>query len=300
MSGNPTIKSGPISNKTSPDAPPVRPRFPFIRAVVRIRRDCCWALALLAVAFIPGRPLAEEHAFRVIQVEALLDSGGGAGPDFYLNGGEDRDLEVSAILDVYRPSTVYDPLQEQEREVRVYVGQLRVIKVFEETAVARLHAWAPQTENPLVTYQTVMIGDYAVPSMKKDERPVQMSLPASVLFDLDQWRLKADARSAVEAAYELYARHPDRDIVIEGYTCSLGTDEHNQDLSVKRAESVAEYLRVVKGVPEERIHVVGHGEKFSVASNDTERGRRLNRRVEFRLVPRGTLVSKPDSPSQPS
>src|SRR5581483_10405906 len=73
---------------------------------------------------------------------------------------------------------------------------------------------------------------------------------------------------------------PGRGIIIEGYTDSTGDPKHNQELSERRAQTVRDFL-VSAGVDPRRISVHGYGEARPVASNDTERGRRENRRVEI-------------------
>lgn len=65
-----------------------------------------------------------------------------------------------------------------------------------------------------------------------------------------------------------------------GYTDSTGSDEYNQDLSVRRAQSVTSFLSG-KGISGSRLTPAGLGERFPVASNDNEAGRTQNRRVEM-------------------
>ncbi|MFU8822592.1 MAG: OmpA family protein, partial [Gammaproteobacteria bacterium] len=73
--------------------------------------------------------------------------------------------------------------------------------------------------------------------------------------------------------------YPDRTVLIEGHTDSVGSEESNQFLSQRRAESVRSYL-VNRGVQAHRITTAGLGEGSPVASNDTATGRQQNRRVE--------------------
>jgi outer membrane protein OmpA-like peptidoglycan-associated protein len=73
-------------------------------------------------------------------------------------------------------------------------------------------------------------------------------------------------------------------VEIAGHTDSVGTDQYNQALSERRANSVAGYLGS-HGVMQQRMIVVGAGETRPVASNDTDAGRAQNRRVEITLVP---------------
>ncbi|MGH6116862.1 OmpA family protein, partial [Enterobacter hormaechei] len=70
-----------------------------------------------------------------------------------------------------------------------------------------------------------------------------------------------------------------------GHTDSTGDDPSNQVLSLKRAESVRDWMRDTGDVPESCFAVQGYGESRPVATNDTAEGRALNRRVEISLVP---------------
>ena len=73
---------------------------------------------------------------------------------------------------------------------------------------------------------------------------------------------------------------------VQGHTDDIGTDENNLDLSQKRAKSIANYL-ITCGVDSARIIPQGYGEKFPIASNDSDDGRALNRRTEFVIISKG-------------
>ena len=69
--------------------------------------------------------------------------------------------------------------------------------------------------------------------------------------------------------------------MVAGHTDSAGTAPYNQDLSVRRANSVADYLMAHHGIELSRLTLKGYGETKPIAANDNEKGRSLNRRVEF-------------------
>jgi outer membrane protein OmpA-like peptidoglycan-associated protein len=71
-------------------------------------------------------------------------------------------------------------------------------------------------------------------------------------------------------------------VSVAGHTDSTGSDDHNQNLSEKRASTVALYLQG-KGVASERLAAIGYGETRPVASNTTADGKSKNRRVEITL-----------------
>jgi OOP family OmpA-OmpF porin len=70
---------------------------------------------------------------------------------------------------------------------------------------------------------------------------------------------------------------------IEGHADAIGSDSYNMDLSRSRAESVANYL-VTQGIDRSRLDVVPYGESMPVATNDTQEGRAMNRRVEIKMI----------------
>jgi len=77
--------------------------------------------------------------------------------------------------------------------------------------------------------------------------------------------------------------HPSLKILIEGHTDNSGTDLVNQQLSTERVKSVMAYMRE-HGVTPDRMKYISHGASQPIASNDTEEGRRLNRRVTFLMM----------------
>src|SRR6478609_9611406 len=114
---------------------------------------------------------------------------------------------------------------------------------------------------------------------KQTDRGIVLTL-GDVLFDSGQASLKPGAASTIDRLSNFLASQPDRSLIIEGHTDSMGSDSFNQQLSESRAESVKAAL-VAKGIPSERIVAVGKGEAAPVAGNDTSAGRQQNRRVEI-------------------
>jgi hypothetical protein len=101
-----------------------------------------------------------------------------------------------------------------------------------------------------------------------------------VLFPIDKAELNPGAERTIAKMADFLKQHPDRIIVIEGFTDSTGTVSHNRQLSEARAETVRNAL-VQQGIEEKRITAKGYGEEYPVASNDTQAGRQMNRRVEI-------------------
>ncbi len=103
-----------------------------------------------------------------------------------------------------------------------------------------------------------------------------------VTFEFNGDRLRPDAATILEDAAEVLNRYPEMLVEVAGHTDSIGGDAYNQTLSQKRAEAVRQFL-IGKGISAERLTAVGYGESEPRATNDTEEGRELNRRVELRI-----------------
>jgi len=104
----------------------------------------------------------------------------------------------------------------------------------------------------------------------------------AALFELNQAEISPESYTYLDEVVWILERNPELNIEIQGHADKSGTAEHNLKLTRARAKAVAAYL-VDKGVAEDRLEAVGYGFSQPKASNDTEAGRALNRRVE--LVP---------------
>jgi outer membrane protein OmpA-like peptidoglycan-associated protein len=100
-----------------------------------------------------------------------------------------------------------------------------------------------------------------------------------VLFETGRSGLKMGATGNLNKLVAFLNRYPDRTALIEGYTDSVGSEDYNQGLSERRADSVKSYL-VGEGIGATRLSASGKGERDPVASNDSAGGRQQNRRVE--------------------
>ncbi|MDT3526509.1 OmpA family protein, partial [Cronobacter sakazakii] len=89
-------------------------------------------------------------------------------------------------------------------------------------------------------------------------------------------------------------------IVVAGHTDDVGDERANQQLSLKRAEAVRNWMRDTGDVPESCFAVQGYGESRPAVPNTTAEGRALNRRVEISLVPQADACRLPDIPLPPS
>ena len=111
-----------------------------------------------------------------------------------------------------------------------------------------------------------------------------VNMPQDVLFATDSATLRPDLTRDIRAISGSLLRYPNSNIEVVGHTDDTGSNAYNQDLSQRRAVSVANILRD-SGVPNARLTAYGRGEDQPIASNATPAGRAQNRRVEIIIRP---------------
>ncbi|HEX6938691.1 MAG TPA: OmpA family protein [Longimicrobiales bacterium] len=111
---------------------------------------------------------------------------------------------------------------------------------------------------------------------------IVVTFDSGILFDFDQAALKPEARENLANLAASLNEHDGTEVLLVGHTDAVGSDEYNQELSERRAHAARSYL-ISLGVSPLRIRAVGRGETEPIASNDTEAGRRENRRVEVAI-----------------
>jgi len=135
----------------------------------------------------------------------------------------------------------------------------------------------------------------AVLATKDTDRGLVVTM-ADVLFDSGKYTLRPAAREKLAKLAGIVLGHPGLKLAAEGHTDSTGSSDFNQRLSVKRAESVAEYLSS-QGVPRDSLSASGFGDTKPIAQNNTAAGRQQNRRVE--LIVSGEVIGTKIGTSAP-
>ncbi|HYA97900.1 MAG TPA: OmpA family protein, partial [Methylomirabilota bacterium] len=120
---------------------------------------------------------------------------------------------------------------------------------------------------------------------------------SDVLFDTGSATLRSAAREKLAKISGILLAHPGLNLQVEGHTDSVGSDEFNQQLSERRADSVRDFL-LQQGVLPSSVAARGFGKTQPVASNDTPEGRQRNRRVE--IVVNGEAIGVVANASSPS
>jgi len=127
----------------------------------------------------------------------------------------------------------------------------------------------------------------AIENVRQERDRLIATMSNSLLFDVNSAIIKPGAIDGLTQVADVLNRYPETTIVVKGYTDSTGTEAYNQELSERRAKSVANFM-IGKGVDAGRVTSIGFGEQFPIAGNDTEAGRQQNRRVELEIIPKDT------------
>lgn len=121
-------------------------------------------------------------------------------------------------------------------------------------------------------------------SVQRQGNNIVLVMASDITFPVDSDQVNPQFYQTLAAVGEVLAEYNKTTIEVSGHTDSTGAAQYNQDLSQRRANSVA-YVLSQNGVMPQRMYVMGFGETRPVATNATPAGRARNRRVEIQIVP---------------
>jgi outer membrane protein OmpA-like peptidoglycan-associated protein len=121
-------------------------------------------------------------------------------------------------------------------------------------------------------------------SVIRDGDNIILNMPSNVTFDFDRSEVKPGFYETLRSVALILKKYDKTLIEVAGHTDSVGSEAYNQALSERRALSVARFLES-QAIAPARVDPIGFGELRPIATNATEAGRALNRRVELTLIP---------------
>ena len=138
-------------------------------------------------------------------------------------------------------------------------------------------------------------------SAKETARGTVVTL-GNLMFNVNSAQINEGGMHNLRKVADVLLKHPQRTVMIEGFTDDRGSAEHNKELSLRRSEAIRTAL-IGMGVGAERISTRGYGEDYPIADNVTAVGRQLNRRVEIvisddtgKITPRVAGAGAPGRP----
>jgi outer membrane protein OmpA-like peptidoglycan-associated protein len=108
----------------------------------------------------------------------------------------------------------------------------------------------------------------------------------NIFYDFNKSTLREESIAELDRLERLLTTNPTLRIEISSHTDNIGSAAYNEKLSLSRAESVVDYLVNKKKVSKERLEFKGYGFEQPIAPNDSDQGRQLNRRTEFKILSR--------------
>ncbi len=121
-------------------------------------------------------------------------------------------------------------------------------------------------------------------SVVREGDKINLVMPGNITFDTNSGNLQSSFYDVLNSVAIVLEEYDKTIIAVSGYTDSTGSRDYNQQLSVERARSVANYLKS-RNIVDARFEIVGFGEDYPIADNSTAEGRAQNRRVELTLIP---------------
>lgn len=137
-------------------------------------------------------------------------------------------------------------------------------------------------ERARITHALSGASDLSV--IARNDGNLQLLIPGADAFARDGVEPRAGLRATLEHIAAVLNETPETEILVVGHTDAAGSELHNMQLSIRRAEAVVEYLRT-HGIALTRLQADGRGESEPFADNGTEAGRAKNRRVEIIVRP---------------
>jgi outer membrane protein OmpA-like peptidoglycan-associated protein/tetratricopeptide (TPR) repeat protein len=137
--------------------------------------------------------------------------------------------------------------------------------------------------------------NFSLTDLKNPEVPVEMNIPLqpltdgitvvlkNIFFDFNSYDLLPESYAELNKVVQYMTTNPKLKIEIGGHTDNVGSQAYNKTLSENRAKSVYNYL-ISKGIDKTRLSFKGYDFSVPIATNDTEEGRALNRRTEFKVI----------------
>jgi outer membrane protein OmpA-like peptidoglycan-associated protein len=121
--------------------------------------------------------------------------------------------------------------------------------------------------------------------IERNKNQIRLIMPGNITFDFNDSNISTNFYKTLNSITKVFKKYKNTDILIEGFTDSVGSKSYNKALSMKRAKSVYDYF-ISQRISDLRIKVYGRGKSSPIATNQTSKGRQQNRRVEVRILPK--------------
>lgn len=231
-------------------------------------------VARAVVPQVEASPRAGVAATNVAEARKSLDRANKLAD----SGGKLGDIQFEAQVAARNAQIANEKIltAQAQEEIEKGTSERQAVLIEAREAEARRRAEQAQMAEQRAT---TLEQELAELKAKKTDRGLVVTL-GDVLFDTGKASLKPGAYATVDRLAAVLKEAPDRKVMIEGHTDSVGSDEYNQGLSERRAAAVQTAL-LERGVRSDQITAIGKGKNYPVATNADAAGRQQNRRVEM-------------------
>jgi outer membrane protein OmpA-like peptidoglycan-associated protein len=239
-----------------------------------------WPLPQPLIEALPQRPwvspslAAVAHAIALLACALALAIWGSARNNQALLTHIGTDLSRYSMIPPAHDSARRDALQAliTDRDLLDHYGRIGV-PLRLSFGMYRAAALTPVLNDAIASYQP------------PPPLPTVVTLDSMALFDSGRAQLNPGSTRVMVSALDLIKLHPDKRILVAGYTDNIGDPDSNLKLSVARAGAVRDWLVEASGIAATQFATQGYGDTRPIADNGTRAGRAKNRRVEITLVP---------------
>ncbi len=214
---------------------------------------------------------------------------------------EKINIMTDELIEAEPQFEVKDVLNIKNNKWKKVTGQFTAKTEAEYLTIGNFHT-DENTESKMIENGTIPYAYYYIDDVEVKKLPPYLPVPVKeddlslveleegktiqlkdIYFDFDSWELHPRSFVELRKLLKILNAYPTMTIEIIGHTDSIGEDRYNKYLSRKRAKSVVTYL-IENLIRVQRLNYKGAGEEIPIATNKTEEGRALNRRVEFKIV----------------
>ncbi|MFH1809653.1 MAG: OmpA family protein [Pseudomonadota bacterium] len=200
---------------------------------------------------------------------------------------DEQDRSVAATMEIIDDSNVSKTLDQPGGSYRVELSPGR------HQVVIKAEGYLQQGRMVVVEKSGQTVEDFVLKKEPKKRvtilRTDRIEIKSTIHFEFNKARILANSYHILDEVVDIMLKNPQvKKVRVEGHTDNVGDDTYNKRLSESRAKAVIDYL-IEHGVEDGRLFGVGYGEEKPISTNQTEKGRAQNRRVEF------NIVDEPDS-----
>lgn len=228
----------------------------------------------------------------------VVTKGGYEGKNFSANADADKSNEFNVVMKQMQMAKgkiygmVVDYISSEPLVVEVLIADLGLTAASDASGHFTFEDLEPkrylmkfQALHYVTSHTDVMVlPDETVDIMMRMLKAGTVISLEGIEFEFGKAVIKPESSPVLDEAAAILTNHPEIEIEIQGHTDGIGADEANRKLSQKRAEAVREYLIDVHMVEPVRMIPIGYGKKQPIADNNTEEGRKKNRRVNFLIL----------------